>query len=60
VAICDRGPVLLEVNIGGDFNLPQIASGERFMNQRFRRVLDACRKNPAMERRWGRTKIAPF
>ena len=43
VALCDRGPVLLEMNIGGDFNLPQVASGQGMMSDRFRAFLDECR-----------------
>ncbi len=60
VAICEEGPVVLEVNVGGDFNLPQIATGRGLLDERFRRFLDTCRKTPAVERRWGRTRIAPL
>ncbi|MDH3663817.1 MAG: hypothetical protein OEU92_28020 [Alphaproteobacteria bacterium] len=35
VALTDRGPVLIEVNIGGDFNLPQLALGAGLMDQKF-------------------------
>jgi hypothetical protein len=35
VALTDRGPVLLEVNIGGDFNLPQLALAEGIMSNAF-------------------------
>jgi hypothetical protein len=35
VALTDKGPVLVELNIGGDFNLPQLASGRGLMDQGF-------------------------
>jgi hypothetical protein len=36
VALTDRGPVLVEVNIGGDFNLPQLATGKGLMDERLK------------------------
>ena len=42
VAPTERGPVLLEVNVGGDFNLPQLAHGSGLMDERFRRFLASC------------------
>jgi hypothetical protein len=42
VAPTDRGPVLVEVNIGGDFNLPQLAHARGLMDERFRRFLASC------------------
>ena len=59
LALCRDGPVILEVNVGGDFILPQIATGTGIMDRRFRRFLESCRKTPAMRRRWGRLHIAP-
>ncbi len=41
VAMCARGPVLLEMNIGGDFNLPQVANGCGLLDERFRGFLAA-------------------
>jgi hypothetical protein len=35
VALTDRGPVLLEMNIGGDFNLPQLALAAGLMSDEF-------------------------
>ena len=35
VALTDRGPVLIEVNIGGDLNLPQLALGAGLMQPSF-------------------------
>ena len=31
VAITPRGPVLIEINTGGGFDLPQLASGRGFL-----------------------------
>jgi hypothetical protein len=42
IALAERGPVLVEVNIGGDFNLPQLAHAKGLMDERFRAFLDRC------------------
>ena len=42
VALTDTGPVLLEVNFGGDLNLPQLASGEGMLDQVYRKHLLRC------------------
>jgi hypothetical protein len=42
VAMTDRGPVLLELNVGGDFTLPQIATGRPMMSERFVAFLESC------------------
>ncbi|HEX5437006.1 MAG TPA: sugar-transfer associated ATP-grasp domain-containing protein [Gemmatimonadaceae bacterium] len=39
VAVCQEGPVLIEANVGGDFNLPQIATGAGLLDERFERYL---------------------
>lgn len=39
VALTDHGPVLIEVNIGGDFNLPQLALNAGIMDQKFKDFL---------------------
>jgi hypothetical protein len=31
IAITDDGPVLIEINTGGGFDLPQLASGKGFL-----------------------------
>jgi hypothetical protein len=41
VALTERGPVLVEVYIGGDFNLPQLAHATGLMDERFR-AFDRC------------------
>ena len=35
IAICPQGPVVVEVNIGGALNLPQLASGAGMLEPRF-------------------------
>jgi hypothetical protein len=47
IALTDRGPVLVEVNIGGDFNLPQLAHATGLMNERFRTFLERCANGAA-------------
>ncbi len=43
VALTDAGPMLLELNIGGDFNLPQIASGTGLMEERLSTLIARSR-----------------
>ena len=45
IALTNRGPVLLELNIGGDFVLPQIATGRPSMDPRFVDFLESCKRN---------------
>lgn len=40
IAICEDGPVVIEVNVGSALGLPQLASGEGFATERFRRFVD--------------------
>ncbi|MEQ8193522.1 MAG: sugar-transfer associated ATP-grasp domain-containing protein [Rhodospirillales bacterium] len=42
VAMTERGPVLLELNVGGDFNLPQVATGRPMMDKHFVAFLESC------------------
>lgn len=46
IALTDRGPVLVEVNIGGDFNLPQLAHGKGLLDARFKAFLERCGPPP--------------
>jgi hypothetical protein len=45
IALTERGPVLVEVNIGGDFNLPQLARGKGLMDERFEAFLAGCARS---------------
>ena len=40
IAIGPKGPVMVEVNIGGDFNLPQIATGRGLLEGAFAAFLE--------------------
>ncbi len=42
VALCATGPVIVEANVGGDFNLPQIAHGKGMLTAEFRAFLVGC------------------
>lgn len=42
IAVTDRGPVLLEVNFGGDLNLAQLAWGRGVLDPEFRAHLLQC------------------
>ncbi len=41
VALTERGPQLIEANIGGDFNLPQLAHGQGLLSAPFRAFLSS-------------------
>lgn len=42
VALTSEGPLLMELNVGGDFNLPQLARGAGLLDDEFRGFLAAC------------------
>ncbi len=42
VALTDKGPLLVELNAGGDLNLTQLASGRGVLDARFHRHLAEC------------------
>jgi hypothetical protein len=42
IAIAQDAPVLIEINTGGGFNLPQLASGEAFLSDEVRDFFRAC------------------
>ncbi|MEO3428822.1 sugar-transfer associated ATP-grasp domain-containing protein [Pelagibius sp. CAU 1746] len=42
VAITPNGPVLIEINTGGGFDLPQLATGEGFLTDEVRDFFRAC------------------
>lgn len=39
IALCSDGPVMVEVNVGGDFNLPQLATGRGLLDASFDKFL---------------------
>lgn len=42
IGITQAGPVLIEINTGGGFDLPQLASGEGFLTDEVRNFFRAC------------------
>lgn len=42
IAITDNGPVLIEINTGGGFDLPQLATGEGFLTDDVRAFFRNC------------------
>lgn len=42
IAITEQGPVLIEVNTGGGFDLPQLATGEGFLTDDVRHFFREC------------------
>ncbi|MEA3274163.1 MAG: sugar-transfer associated ATP-grasp domain-containing protein [Pseudomonadota bacterium] len=51
VALTDTGPTLIELNIGGDFNLPQLAHGRGMMDERFKDLLDSVSRKARAKKR---------
>jgi hypothetical protein len=61
IAIVERGPVLIEVNAGGDLNLPQIAHGRGLLDDRYRAHLKACGSRfPSLPVRFAGPWVRPF
>ena len=42
MAVTDERPIPLEVNFGGDLNLPQLASGAGVLDEAYRSHLTSC------------------
>lgn len=42
ICVTDAGPVVVEINSGGDFNLPQIASGKGMLTDEARAFFESC------------------
>jgi hypothetical protein len=53
IALCPEGPVMVEVNIGGDFNLPQLATGRGLLEGAFADFLDRRGLGPKRSRSAG-------
>ena len=41
LALTADGPSVIEINVGGDFDLPRLASGVGFLSGRFKEFLDS-------------------
>ena len=50
IALGVEGPILVEVNIGGDYNLPQLATGEGMLDERFLAFIRDCAAKRGLER----------
>ena len=46
IAVCPEGPVVIEANVGGDFNLPQLATGAGLLDEQFDTFLRGRRYTP--------------
>ena len=57
VALGVDGPLLVEVNIGGDYNLPQLATGTGMLDAPFRAFLDHCARERGLERQLAKLKL---
>jgi hypothetical protein len=44
IASSDRGPVVIEVNVGGDYNLPQLATGQGMLTPHFLKFFESARR----------------
>ena len=42
IALTDEGPVVVEINTGGGFNLPQLASGSGFLTDEVHDFFESC------------------
>ena len=53
VAPSQQGPVLVEVNVGGDFTLPQLGTATGMLDDRFRKFLEEHSFQPMKMPPWG-------
>jgi glutathione synthase/RimK-type ligase-like ATP-grasp enzyme len=58
VAFGENGPILVEVNVGGDFNLPQLATGAGMLDDRFLDFLRDCATERGLEKDFRRLKLS--
>jgi hypothetical protein len=54
IALCSEGAALLELNVGGDFNLPQIANGKGLWDGEFKSFVEDCKNDT--ESGWNRRR----
>ena len=57
VALCPDGPVIVEANTGSAFNLPQAATGEGFLSERFAAFIKVAREQRRRERQHLRHQV---
>jgi hypothetical protein len=54
IAVTDAGPVLMEVNIGGDYCLPQLGLNKGMLEEEFVRFLADCAERRNLVRKYNR------
>ena len=59
VAFGEDGPILVELNVGGDFNLPQLATGTGMLDDSFLAFLRECAADRGLENEFKRLKLTP-
>jgi hypothetical protein len=59
IAICSEGPVVIEANVGGDFTLPQLATGAGLLDDRFAKFLRGKHYAPKPKLTWAAQSVAP-
>lgn len=57
VAFGEDGPVLVELNVGGDYTLPQLATGEGMIDAQFLGFLEECAAARGLERTLRKFKL---
>lgn len=60
IAVTDSGPVLMEVNIGGDYCLPQLALNKGMLEDEFVRFLADCAERRNFNRKYNRLRLERF
>lgn len=58
VAVTDQGPVLMEVNIGGDYNLPQLALRQGMLDDELIEFLARCARRRGQDKAWAKLGVA--
>ncbi|HZD26261.1 MAG TPA: sugar-transfer associated ATP-grasp domain-containing protein [Alphaproteobacteria bacterium] len=57
VGIAADGPLLVELNIGGDYSLPQLAAGRGMLEPRFRSFLADCAERRGQQKAWRKLRL---
>lgn len=57
IAVANSGPVLMEVNIGGDYCLPQLALNTGMLDEEFVRFLADCARRRNYNRKYNRLRL---
>ena len=60
IAITQDGPVLVELNYGGGFDLPQNATSRGMLTPRVRAFFESCGYQFGAEQKTGKTRLSLF